>query len=164
MTSSTVRLAETYGPGWAGRARNTGGHSPPRQQATPHCPQGLRGQIPNVAAADASPTAGGDVDRHHRWESRKGVASKAFSTHGGRGALGWIEDRRQGFLGYSRGIGQRMTKLTDPQKLRFRQQATLILAQHDKGFKLAPAALQWARHWAFQLKPITPPARGTVEA
>lgn len=58
-----------------------------------------------------------------------------------------------------------MTQLTEAQKLRIQQQATLILAQHDRGIKLAPDALEWARHWAFQLKPITPPARGnTVEA
>jgi hypothetical protein len=45
-----------------------------------------------------------------------------------------------------------MTKLTDPQKLRFRQQATLILAQHDAGRKLEPQALTWARNWAFPVR------------
>ena len=38
-----------------------------------------------------------------------------------------------------------MTQLTDPQKLRIQQQATLILAQHEAGRKLEPQALTWAR-------------------
>lgn len=41
------------------QSRKHRGHSPPRQQAIPHCPQGLRGQIPNDAAAGVKPTAGG---------------------------------------------------------------------------------------------------------
>ncbi len=58
-----------------------------------------------------------------------------------------------------------MTQLTEAQKLRLQQQATLILAQHDRGIKLAPAAIDWARHWAFKLDNKQPlPARSTSEA
>ncbi len=55
-----------------------------------------------------------------------------------------------------------MTQLTDPQKLRIRQQATLILAQHEAGRKLEPQALTWARNWAFQVRnEQLPPVRQT---
>lgn len=55
-----------------------------------------------------------------------------------------------------------MTKLTEPQKLRIQQQATLILAQHQAGRKLEPQALTWARNWAFPVRnEQLPPVRQT---
>ena len=55
-----------------------------------------------------------------------------------------------------------MTQLTDPQKLRIQQQATLILAQHEAGRKLEPQALTWARNWAFPVRneQLPPALRG----
>lgn len=47
MSTNTVRLAEKYGPVWAGRARNT---AAPTAQKT--------GQVTNPAAG-VNPTAGG---------------------------------------------------------------------------------------------------------
>lgn len=52
--------------------------------------------------------------------------------------------------------------MTDKQQLLMRQQATLILAQHEAGRKLEPQALTWARNWAFQVRnEQLPPVRQT---
>jgi hypothetical protein len=58
MTTSTVSLAEMYGPGWAGRARNT---AAPTAIKTVLVCRKARGQFPTSPAAGLLPTAEGDA-------------------------------------------------------------------------------------------------------
>lgn len=58
--------------------------------------------------------------------------------------------RKQPAKAAARKVHPPIAGLTDKQELLMQQQATLILAQHKAGQKLAPDALRWAQAWAFK--------------